>query len=133
MPKVAANGIELEYERSGDPHAPVLLFIMGLGAQLTAWDDEFIAGFGRQGFGTLRVDNRDSGLSTKWTSPELSALGPLIMAALQGQPVAAPYALTDMADDMVGLLQALQIPACHVVGASMGGMIAQLLALRAPE
>ena len=132
MPKVAANGIEIEYEREGDPSAPALLFIMGLGAQLCAWDDDFIHSFVERGFQTVRFDNRDTGLSTKWPSGEITSLGPLIMAAIQGQSFTPPYELIDMADDAAALLEALAIPACHVVGASMGGMIAQLLALRAP-
>ena len=133
MPKVAANGIELTYARAGDPQAPALLFIMGLGAQLCAWDDEFIERFVQSGFQTLRFDNRDTGLSTKWPTSELTALGPLMLAALQGEAVTPPYTLTNMADDAAALLQALAIPACHVVGVSMGGMIAQLLCLRSPE
>ena len=133
MTQVAANGIEIEYERAGDPQAPALLFIMGLGAQLCGWDDDFIAGFVQQGLQAVRLDNRDCGLSTKWPAAEPLSLGPQILAALQGQSVAAPYALTDLADDVVGLLDALAIKSCHVVGASMGGMIAQLLAIRAPE
>ncbi len=132
MTRVAANGIEIEYERAGDPQAPALLFIMGLGAQLCGWDDDFIASFGQQGLQTVRLDNRDCGLSTKWPAAEPLLLGPQLMAALQGQKVAAPYALTDLADDVVGLLDALAIPSCHLIGASMGGMIAQLVALRAP-
>lgn len=131
MAKAAANGIELEYEHQGDPQAPAILFIMGLGAQLTGWDDEFIAGFVRRGFQTIRFDNRDVGLSTKW--PEGQSMGPLLFQAMQGQPVQAPYALTELAADAEGLLDALAIASCHVVGVSMGGMIAQLLALRAPQ
>lgn len=132
MPKAAVGGIEIEYERAGDPQGPVILFIMGLGAQLCGWDDEFIAGFVDRGFQTVRFDNRDTGLSTKWPS-DGQALGPLLFMAMQGQAVAAPYELTDMAQDVAGLLDALAIPSCHVVGASMGGMIAQLFALQAPQ
>lgn len=132
MPKAAVGGIEIEYERSGDPRAPAMLFIMGLGAQLCGWDDEFIAGFLDRGFQTIRFDNRDTGLSTKWPS-DGKALGPLLFMAMQGQAVEAPYELTDMAQDVAGLLDALAIPSCHVVGASMGGMIAQLFALQTPQ
>ncbi len=132
MTRVAVSGIEIEYERAGDPQAPALVFIMGLGAQLCGWDDDFIASFQQNGLQTVRLDNRDCGLSTKWPADEPLGLGPQLMAALQGQQVAAPYALTDLADDVVGLLDALAIPACHLIGASMGGMVAQLVALRAP-
>lgn len=133
MTKAAANGIEIEYERIGDPQAPAILFIMGLGQQLCGWDDAFIAGFVDRGFSAIRFDNRDTGLSTKWPSADGQAVGGQLMAAMMGQPVNAPYALTDMAEDALGLLDALGVASCHVVGASMGGMIGQLVALRAPQ
>ena len=112
MPRAKANGIELEYEIIGDASAPPLLLIMGLGSQMIVWPDELCRLIAAEGFRVIRFDNRDVGLSTK---------------------TAALYTLDDMADDAAGLLDALDLPAAHVVGASMGGFIAQLLALRHPR
>jgi pimeloyl-ACP methyl ester carboxylesterase len=143
MPKAPCNGLEIEYERrlpaTGGESAPALVFIMGLGAQLVGWDDDFIEGFVRRGYQTLRFDNRDIGLSTRFKEPPLGALMPAIMQSLSGQargggrPAQVPYRLDDMADDTAALLDALGIRRAHVVGASMGGMIAQLMALRHPH
>ena len=112
MPRARANGIELEYEVVGDAHAPPLLMIMGLGSQMIVWPEEWIQMLAARGYRVIRYDNRDVGLSTR---PD------------------APYTLDDMADDAAGLLDALDLPSAHVVGASMGGFIAQLLALRHPR
>jgi pimeloyl-ACP methyl ester carboxylesterase len=120
MPSVRANGIELEYEALGDAQNPPLLMIAGLGAQLVTWDDEFCAGLAGAGFWVIRFDNRDAGLSSK-----LDHLGPPKLDT-------PAYSLADMADDAAALLDALGLGAAHVVGASMGGMIAQQLAIRHP-
>lgn len=112
MPRANANGIEIEYESFGDPSAAPLLLIMGLGAQMLSWDEDFCELLASRGFRVIRFDNRDSGLST-W--------------------VEEAYTLDDMAADAVGLLDALGIPAAHIVGASMGGFIAQLVALNHPD
>ncbi|MFO0573384.1 MAG: alpha/beta hydrolase [Polyangia bacterium] len=144
MPKALCNGVEIEYERllpaTGGESAPALVFIMGLGAQLVGWDDGFIEGFVRRGYQTVRFDNRDIGLSTRFTEPPLGALMPLIMQILSGQsqggggrPTTVPYRLDDMADDTAALIEALGLKRAHIVGASMGGMIAQLCALRHPQ
>lgn len=140
MPKALCNGMEIEYERrlpeTGGESAPALVFIMGLGAQLVGWDDGFIEGFVRRGFQTVRFDNRDIGLSTRLTEPPLGALMPIIMQLLGGgggRPAAVPYRLDDMADDTAALIEVLGLQRAHVVGASMGGMIAQLCALRHPQ
>ena len=130
MPSVTANGIEIEYTRSGDSADPPLLLIMGLGAQLTAWDERFVAELVDRGFHVIRFDNRDVGRSTWFDEagvPDIAA------AAAGGQPPDPAYSIDDMADDAASLLAALDIPAAHVVGASMGGMIAQSLALRHRE
>jgi pimeloyl-ACP methyl ester carboxylesterase len=132
MPRAHANGIEIEYESFGDPGAPVVLLIMGLGAQMILWDEAFCAALVGRGFRVVRFDNRDVGLSTK-----LDAKGkPSVLAAMEavraGKPVDAPYLLADMADDATALLDALGIERAHVVGASMGGMIAQTVAIRHP-
>src|SRR5712692_9514921 len=128
MPRANANGIEIEYETFGDRGGSPLLLIMGMGAQLLSWDEEFCAALADRGFFAIRYDNRDAGLSTR-----MEAAGPPdIAAALGGNPKPA-YQLDDLADDAVGLLDALDIPAAHIVGASMGGYIAQLVAINHPE
>lgn len=128
MPRANANGIEIEYEAFGDPRAQPLLLIMGLGAQMLSWDDAFCALLAARGFWVIRFDNRDSGLST-W----MDAAGPPdLAAALSGNPRPA-YRLDDLAADAVGLLDSLGIKRAHVVGASMGGFIAQLVAINHPE
>src|SRR5437868_11323236 len=112
MPRVSANGIEIEYETFGDPKAQPMLLIGGLGSQLLSWDEDFCALLAGHGFHVIRFDNRDSGLST-WVDDA--------------------YTLDDMAADAAGLLDALVLRAAHVVGASMGGFIAQLVALNHPD
>jgi pimeloyl-ACP methyl ester carboxylesterase len=133
MSSVAANGLQLEYETFGRPEHPAILLIMGLGAQLTLWPERFCHTLAAAGHYVIRYDNRDVGLSTK-----LDALGkPRVLRASVGYklglPIRAAYTLDDMAEDAIGLLDALQIRRAHVVGASMGGMIAQLLAVRYPQ
>ena len=128
MPRATVGPIELEYDTIGDPGAPPLLLVMGLSYQLVEWEVEFCRRLAGQGFWVIRFDNRDCGLSTS-----LDDLGvPDPFAVLAGT-VAAPYSLDDMADDAVGLLDVLGVDRAHVVGASMGGMIAQLIAIRRPE
>ena len=128
MPRAPANGIELEWEEFGEPDAPPLLLIMGLGAQMIAWDEEFCRLLAARGFRVIRFDNRDAGLSTR-----IEGRRPNLLAALTGDFSSAAYRLDDMADDAAGLLDALGIEAADVVGASMGGMIAQTLAIRHPH
>lgn len=128
MARLKANRIDIEYETIGDAKAPAMLLIMGLGAQLTTWDDGFCQDLADRGFYVIRYDNRDSGLSTK-----IEAAGPAdIAAAFTGHPAPA-YTLDDLAADAVGVLDALGIPAAHIVGASMGGFIAQLVAINHPD
>ena len=131
MPNVKANGIELEYETFGDPARPPVLLIMGLGAQMISWDDDFVGLLVDRGHHVIRFDNRDVGLSSKIEGG--ADLSQAIGVAMAGGEVGAPYTLSDMAADAAGLLDALAIPAAHVVGASMGGMIAQTLAVEHPE
>jgi pimeloyl-ACP methyl ester carboxylesterase len=126
--RAQVSGLELEYESFGDPAAPPLLLLNGLSYQMIEWDDDLCALITDRGFRVTRFDNRDVGLSTK-----LEALGtPDLMAMLAGT-ASPPYSLDDMADDSVGILDALGVGAAHVVGASMGGMIAQLIAIHHPE
>jgi pimeloyl-ACP methyl ester carboxylesterase len=129
MPSAAANGITIEYTTTGDPDHPPLLLIMGLGAQLTAWDEKFVAALVRRGFYVIRYDNRDVGRST-WFD---EAGAPDLAAVVDGAALEPAYLVSDMADDAAGLLDALGIPSAHVLGASMGGMIAQSFAIQHPE
>ncbi len=133
MASVAANGITIEYESLGDPGAPPILLIMGLGMQLVAWPDAFCQGLVERGFRVIRFDNRDCGLSSKIRVHRQPNLVAALAAAWLRLPVRAPYTLDDMAADTVALLDALAIPRAHVVGLSMGGMIAQVVAARYPE
>ncbi|MDB5546598.1 MAG: alpha/beta hydrolase [Tardiphaga sp.] len=128
-----SNGIELCYEIFGKADADPLFLIMGLGAQMIHWDDEFCALLAERGFRVIRFDNRDIGQSTKMTGGKRLSAFELIRLRLLGTPVAAPYLLRDMAADTVGLMDALGIAKAHIVGASMGGMIAQEIAMLYPQ
>jgi pimeloyl-ACP methyl ester carboxylesterase len=128
-----ANGLTLCYDTFGDPAAPPLLLIMGLGAQMILWDDDFCARLAARGYHVIRFDNRDIGRSTYLSEVVQVDLGELTARQLQGKPIASPYTLRDMAADAAALLDHLAIAAAHVVGASMGGMIAQEMALTFPR
>ena len=130
MPKATANGIEIHYEEHGDPNAPPMLLIMGFGAQLTLWPDELVEALAGHGFRVIRYDNRDIGLSHKFDGVKAPGLVKLTLLSKIGLKPKVPYTLADMADDGAGLLDALGIDKAHIVGASMGGMIAQHLAAR---
>ncbi|HEY2774582.1 MAG TPA: alpha/beta hydrolase [Candidatus Binatia bacterium] len=132
MPRTASNGVEIEYESFGEPGNPPLLLIMGLGAQMILWDDAFCRELASRGFHVTRFDNRDVGASTCLADAGAPDLGALIMAQMTGAPVDAPYTLSDMAADAAGLLDSLGIRSAHIVGASMGGMIAQTMAIEMP-
>jgi pimeloyl-ACP methyl ester carboxylesterase len=106
---------------------------MGLATQMIAWDEEFCAELARRGFWVVRFDNRDIGQSTRLEQAGVPDVQAAFVAAMQGKPVPAPYLLEDMAEDVVGLMDALGIRAAHVVGASMGGAIGQTLAIRHPQ
>ncbi len=127
-----ANGIELCWDSFGDREAPPLLLIMGLAAQMIAWDDAFCGQLAARGYRVIRFDNRDIGLSTRFTAAGVPDVQAAFVKALRGEPLEAPYRLRDMADDVVGLMDALGIDAAHVVGASMGGAIGQTLAIEHP-
>ncbi len=134
LPQITrANGIDICYEIFGDATGEPLLLIMGLGAQMIHWDDEFCRQLAARGFRVIRFDNRDIGKSSHMTGGKrLTALELLKLRFLK-IPVAAPYRLIDMARDTVGLMDALGIKSAHLVGASMGGMIAQEVAISFPE
>ena len=133
MPKAQANGIEIHYEEQGDPSAPAMLLIMGFGAQLTLWPDELVDELVGQGFRVIRYDNRDVGLSQKMDGQRAPGIVRMTLLNKFGITPRVPYTLADMADDAVGLLDALGIDKAHIVGASMGGMIAQHVAAKYPE
>jgi pimeloyl-ACP methyl ester carboxylesterase len=126
--------VDLFYEDLGDPAAPPVLLIMGLGAQLPMWPDGFCAQMVDAGYRVIRFDHRDSGLSTKMHGlrAEQSVYRRIARYTL-GRPSQVPYTLVDMTGDAVALLDHLGIERAHVAGASMGGMIAQILAATAPE
>ena len=128
MPQITANGIQIEYEEYGDPANPPMLLIMGFGAQLTYWPMEFVEAMVERGFRVIRYDNRDVGLSTKFDGVKAPGIIRLTIFSKLGLTSKVPYTLADMADDGVGLLAALGIEKAHIVGASMGGMIAQHVA-----
>ncbi|MBN8500278.1 MAG: alpha/beta fold hydrolase [Sphingomonadales bacterium] len=132
MPSITANGITIEYETHGDPAGPPLLLIMGLGAQLTLWPVELVEALTRRGYYVIRHDNRDIGLSEKFGHAGIPNFRRVALMRLFGIRARIPYRLTDMADDAAALLDALGIARAHVVGASMGGMIAQLMAIHHP-
>jgi pimeloyl-ACP methyl ester carboxylesterase len=125
---VGPGRIDIAYERLGDPKAPPVLLIMGLGAQLIGWPDGLCDELVRRGLHVIRFDNRDAGQSSHMTN----APAPNFLGALAGDLSSVSYTLTDMAADSVGLLDALGIDSAHLVGASMGGFIAQTIAIEHP-
>lgn len=131
--RATTNGIELEYESIGDPGGPAVLLIMGLGTQMTRWPQALLDTLVDRGFRVIRFDNRDVGLSTRFDDAGIPDMAGLMQAMLAGETPDVAYRLTDMAEDAVGLLDALGIERAHIVGASMGGMIAQLIAALHPD
>ncbi|MEQ1498571.1 MAG: alpha/beta hydrolase [Novosphingobium sp.] len=129
MPQVQANGITIEYEAYGDPAHPPLLLIMGLGAQLTLWPIELVEALVAKGYYVIRHDNRDIGLSEKFSHAGIPNFKRVAVMRMLGLRPKLPYRLGDMADDAAALLDELGIESAHVVGGSMGGMIAQLMAV----
>ena len=133
MPQVQANGITIEYESFGRAGDQTVLLIMGLGGQMTMWPVAFCKGLAERGFRVIRFDNRDIGKSTHLTNLGTPNVPEAMMKLMSGQPFAAPYHLEDMAQDAAALLDALGIENAHIVGASMGGMIAQIVAAKHPK
>lgn len=130
MSRVTANGIQIEYETFGNQSGRPLLLIIGLGGQMIHWDDDLCKDLAKQGHYVIRYDNRDVGLSTKFDEAGVPNLGDIFRKMMQGERVKPPYTLDDMADDAVGLLDALGIRKAHICGMSMGGMIAQTIVIR---
>jgi pimeloyl-ACP methyl ester carboxylesterase len=133
LPKVNANNIEIHYETFGDPSAKPLLLIMGFGSQLIHWDEEFCEMLAKRGHYVIRYDNRDVGLSTKIDEAGTPDFLKAISSFQKGEKVQAPYTMDDMADDAVGLLDALKISSAHICGCSMGCVIAQYIAINHPS
>ncbi|MEA2908771.1 MAG: hypothetical protein QOJ15_852 [Bradyrhizobium sp.] len=132
-PRIArANGIDICYEIFGDAAAEPMLLIMGLGAQMIHWDDDFCRQLAARGFRVIRFDNRDIGKSSKMSGGKRLAPLELLKLRFLKIPVKAPYLLRDMAQDVTGLMDVLGIKSAHLVGASMGGMIAQEIAISFP-
>jgi pimeloyl-ACP methyl ester carboxylesterase len=131
--KISANGVTIEVEDHGSPQGEPLLLIMGLGMQLVAWHEDFVESLVQRGFRVIRFDNRDIGLSENFDRFGAPRLGLDALKFALGLRVSSPYTLADMAADSVGVLDALGIPKAHICGASMGGMIAQLIGVRHPD
>ncbi|GLI24332.1 pimeloyl-ACP methyl ester carboxylesterase [Xanthobacter flavus] len=132
MPRVKANGLDIAFDSFGPLDGEAILLIAGLGVQMIRWPDAFCAALAGYGFRVIRFDNRDAGGSIHLDQYAPPDLGPLVAALMAGRRPEVPYTLHDMAADAVGLLDALAIPRAHVVGLSMGGMIAQIMASEHP-
>lgn len=133
MPIIDANGTLISYERYGKQGDPVVLLIMGLGAQLTYWSPDFIDALTASGREVIAFDNRDVGLSQKWKGHHApNAIRQMLRQRL-GRPTGAPYSLKDMAKDTIGLMDALELKEVDLVGVSLGGMISQFVSAMAPE
>jgi pimeloyl-ACP methyl ester carboxylesterase len=131
--RARANGIDIEYETLGNESDPAILLIMGLGGQLIHWPDAFCTGLVERGFRVVRFDNRDSGLSTRFDAAGKPDLNRIVLQVMMGQKATVPYLLDDMAADAIGLLDALGIARAHMLGVSMGGSVAQIVAGRFPQ
>jgi pimeloyl-ACP methyl ester carboxylesterase len=128
-----ANGIYLCWQAFGDPKDPPVILVMGMGAQMVGWDDEFCEELARRRLYVVRFDNRDSGKSTRFDRAGIPDIMTAMTRAWLRKPVQAPYTLSDMARDTAGLMDALSLESAHLVGASMGGTIAQTLAIEQPQ
>lgn len=135
MARISANGLEFEYDETGPKEGMPVVLIMGFGAQMTAWPDIFRLGMAEAGFRVIRFDNRDAGLSVQFDDapfPNIPALTEAVEAR-RDEAALAPYLLEDMAADAAAIIDGLGLGSAHIIGASMGGMIAQILALNHPE
>ena len=131
--RVSANGLQLTYDSFGDPSDPVMILIMGLGTQMIHWSEQFCQLLASNKLRVIRFDNRDIGESTWLTDYPTPTTWDFIGNSLFNKKVNSPYLLDDMADDTLALMDALSIDKAHIVGVSMGGMIAQCMALKAPN
>jgi pimeloyl-ACP methyl ester carboxylesterase len=133
VPAISSNGLELAYEAHGDPANPVLLMVQGLGMPLSAWPMPLVDALVQQGYHVITFDHRDIGRSTLMQDLTVPNMLVQTLRRMLRLKVKAPYQLTDMMRDLVGLMDALEIDSAHLVGVSMGGMIAQLLAIHEPQ
>jgi len=131
--KVPVNGIEMVYDTFGERSAPPMLLVIGLGVQMIAWDEDFCEELVAQGYWVIRYDNRDVGLSTHFDDAGIPDIPAMIQAQMGDEPLESPYTLRDMADDAVGLLDAIGVESAHLLGVSMGGMIVQEMAINHAE
>lgn len=132
--QITANGIALEYQETGPEDGPALVLIRGLGSQMIHWPAELIGGFAARGYRTVIFDNRDTGLSARCPAPGITTDADAIITTIRAGRTPRPaYTLDDMAADVIGLMDALKIARAHVFGISMGGAIAQILAIRHAE
>jgi pimeloyl-ACP methyl ester carboxylesterase len=132
MPNVFANGIQIEYETFGEPSSPALLLIAGIGGQMMGWDEALCKKWAQKGLYVIHFDNRDVGLTTKMEEAVLPDIEKVVKAVKNGKKASVPYTVGDMADDSIGLLEALKIDKAHICGISMGGIIAQTIAFKHP-
>ena len=133
MAKILSNRLEIEYDTFGDQTAPPLILIAGLGGQMIIWSSDFCRVLAEKGLWVIRFDNRDTGLSTKIEEPGAPDSDTLLTLLGRGEKIKIPYSLEDMAADAIGLMDGLGIEKAHICGASMGGMIGQIMAIRSPE
>lgn len=133
MTQANVNGIQIEYDTIGESSSRPLLLIMGLGCQMICWDDDFCSRLAEKDFYVIRFDNRDTGLSTKFDAAGKPDLMGAFTTILKGQKIKSAYSLDDMADDAIGLLDALNIDRAHICGISMGAAIAQAMVIRHPS
>lgn len=133
MPNVTANSIQIEYDTFGDPSSPPLLLIMGLGEQMTGWDEGLCKQLVSRDLYVIRFDNRDVGFSSKMDEAGTPNVVEVFATLMRGGDANIPYTTDDMADDAIGLLDALYIEKAHIFGVSLGGIIAQIMAIRYPS
>ena len=130
---IQANGVRLAYEEFGSASDPAILLIMGLGTQMISWPLSLCNGLASAGFRVIRFDNRDIGLSEKMENAHIPRAPRMLLRTTLGLPLKVSYTLDDMAEDLIGLLDALHLNRAHLVGASMGGMIGQIATARNPN
>ena len=130
---IQANGVRLAYEEFGSPADPAILLIMGLGTQMISWPLSLCNGLAAGGFRVIRFDNRDIGLSEKMENAHIPRAPSMMLRTTLGLPLKVSYTLDDMAEDLIGLMDALHLDQAHLVGASMGGMIGQIATARNPH
>ena len=133
MPKVQANDMVFEYERGGSETGEPLLLIHGVGAQLTQWPAEYLRAFEAEGFSTIRFDPRDIGLSTHVDELGFPDLEAALAAHARGEKADIPYSVSDLSDDVAGLLDALGVASAHILGVSLGGIVSQSMVIDHPE